>query len=321
MSAAAERSGGSADATGALAAAQLVPVAVLQGVHQSGVNSLAAAWLPSHSAGAAQQMAADAAAPAAAHGEPHANGTRSAADAAAAAAAAAACGLQTAVLVSGGDDQAVALTAVSVGAGPAAPQPLGAMADAPAAADPVSDNSAAPTAASAPSTHVQQHEAASYAAAPAAAADISASAPYRLPNAHASAVRGVCTDGDAVFSTGLDQRVRRWRIVAQFADRTIRSGSSDGSRGGDGSSVLGSEASGFRARGAVASPQAAAESTGYAVSRWQLVGQAAEVVQVLEPSCLAVAACGGGKHVVAVAGRGLQMLTSAGPDRTTDPNI
>ena len=312
MSAAAEHGPDAADvAAGTPSVAQLAPVAVLQGVHQSGVHSLAAAWLPSHSAGAAQQMAADAAAPAAAQSEPHADGTRSAANGAAAAAT---CGPRTAILVSGGDDQAVALTAVSVGAGPAAPQPLGSTAGAPVPADLVSDNNAAPTAASTLSTEAQQHEAASCAAASAAAADISVSEPCRLPNAHASAVRGVWTEGEAVFSTGLDQRVRRWRIVAQSADGTIRSRSSDGS------STLGSEASGSRAGGAVALPQAAAESTGYAVSRWQLVQQAAEVVQVLEPSCLAVAACGGGEHVVAVAGRGLQMLTS-GPDRTTDPNI
>nr|GEV10944.1 hypothetical protein [Tanacetum cinerariifolium] len=36
--------------------------------------------------------------------------------------------------------------------------------------------------------------------------------PDKIASAHSSAVKGVWTDGDWVFSTGLDQRVRCWRV-------------------------------------------------------------------------------------------------------------
>ena len=309
VSAAAERSCGSADsAGGAAAAAKLAPLAVLQGVHQSGVNSLAAAWLPCRSADSAQPAADDAATAVAASSSPATNGVLPAAGS-----AHAACGPRMAVLVSGGDDQAVALTAVVVGADRTAPQPEDGMTDAPAAAAVASDASAASGAAGATHAEAQQRE----------AAHIVVGEPQRLQNAHASAVRGVWTDGDAAFSTGLDQRVRRWRIVARPADGTDRSSSGDssgggsgsmcGSSSGNGSSTL-SSAEGDPGAGALAAlPQAAAESTWCSVGSWRLVEQGAEVVQVLEPSCLAVVPGSGGRFLVAVAGRGLQILTSA-PD-------
>jgi hypothetical protein len=294
VSAAAERSCGSADsAGGAAAAAKLAPLAVLQGVHQSGVNSLAAAWLPCRSADSAQPAADDAATAVAASSSSATNGVLPAANS-----AHAACGPRVAILVSGGDDQAVALTVLAVGAGCIAPQPEGGLIGVPAGAAAAWDSSAASGAAGALHAEAQQRE----------AAHIVIGEPWRLQNAHASAVRGVWTDGDAAFSTGLDQRVRRWRIVAEHADNG-GGGNSSGSR-------TFSYASGSRAGDSAASPQVAAESRGRAAGGLQLVEQAAEVVQVLEPSCLAVAPGSGGTFLVAVAGRGLQILTSA-PDCAT----
>lgn len=106
VAAAADRSSDAAAcAGGALAVAQLAPVTVLQGVHQSGVNSLAAAWLPSHSRCSAQHAVSDAATAAAAPAAPSAAREP-----------------RTAVLVSGGDDQAIVLTTVAVCPSHAVPQ-------------------------------------------------------------------------------------------------------------------------------------------------------------------------------------------------------
>lgn len=307
----------------------LEPLAVLQGVHQSGVNGLAAAWLRSHpGAATAAPPQADAAAQGAAVsngldplglrapdsvsssvGSCTADGSNST--------VILGCGgsggsdsSRTAVLVSGGDDQVLAVTAVAFGAGgpawpPSAPLPAALPADAACS----SGAAAAAAASSVAAGSQQQHEAAAsgHAGAPANAAppaEVTVGAVQRLPNAHASALRAVWTDGDRVFSTGLDQRVRCWRIEAEPADN----GDSGAAAAEEVQPRAGNSMAGAKPEVAPA-PAEGPSNTAAELPRLIFTQNAAEVVQVLEPSSLAVAAAGNSTFLVAVAGRGLQMLT------------
>ena len=58
-----------------------------------------------------------------------------------------------------------------------------------------------------------------------------------IPNAHASAVKGVWTDGELAFSTGLDQRLRCWRWVVDFQRRGCY-GEAGGTRPASGDAIL-----------------------------------------------------------------------------------
>lgn len=300
-------------AEGAAAVAQLAPLAVLQGVHQSGINGLAAAWLSRPPAAPAAGAPANAAA--AANGLQSGHSTRSGGGSATGSSGGSDAGMtgsgsgrgdggsncsggdRTAALVSGGDDQALVVTAVAFASGSSLVLASG---DAAAAADATA--AAAAAASAGPGQKAAAHAAAATVA--------GVGAVQRLPNAHASAVRAVWTDGDRVASTGLDQRVRFWRITAQPFDS---SGGSDGS-GGMAADVQQQEAgSSTSAKQVAVAPAVGADRSGAAAEAdlpcLSLIEEAEEVVQVLEPSCMSVAPVGN-NFAVAVAGRGLQVLTA-----------
>ena len=101
-----------------------------------------------------------------------------------------------------------------------------------------------------------------------------------LPCAHASALRGVWTDGRHALSAGLDCRVRAWRLPT--------AGAGDGKGGAAGSGASGSPEPG--------------DGAGF-----QELGVAP--LQVQNPESLAALAIeDGAAFMVAVAGRGLEAL-------------
>ncbi|KAL6778720.1 hypothetical protein ACKKBF_B04915 [Auxenochlorella protothecoides x Auxenochlorella symbiontica] len=115
----------------------------------------------------------------------------------------------------------------------------------------------------------------------------------RVPNAHGSAVRGVWTDGGVGVSVGLDQRLRTWAL-----DWGRGGAAGRGGRAG-GAGVHGHAGSGGRpGRG------------GMPLGRTPMLCALGSVpTQVLEPAALDVLGLGAGELAVAVAGRGLELLT------------
>lgn len=163
-----------------------------------------------------------------------------------------------------------------------------------------------------------------------------------VANAHSSALRAVWTNGRVVLTVGLDQRVRCWHLSSAFTrsqaqcpnpdlitepalpspphmpsgascaagvSQTVRQ--SDTGR----SQTLGDSPAGGSVvlRGSMAAV-GEAETVGEEGSSERehglLLQQVGSTVsQVLEPACVTAAPTSDGKLVVAVAGRGLQMLT------------
>ncbi len=111
-------------------------------------------------------------------------------------------------------------------------------------------------------------------------------AQVKEPNAHSSAARGVWTDGNVAFSTGIDQKVRKWELARIYSPTPPLSNGSGGGGSGNGSS----------------------DSVSMSIKETGCV-----VTQVLEPLSLDVAVANGidNKEVlmkVAVAGRGMQVI-------------
>lgn len=122
-----------------------------------------------------------------------------------------------------------------------------------------------------------------------------------VPNAHASALRDVWTDGAATFSLGLDQRLRRWAIRTAVEDDGRGAAGAPAAAGGGGAAARQPELSSDGGGGI------AVEEAGCAI------------VQVIEPASLdaafvpgdAPAAEGGdgaAHYQLAVAGRGVQAV-------------
>lgn len=273
---------------------RLDPLAVLPGSHQSGVNALAAAWLD-----AGELLAAAAAA----SGGPSAVGAGGATISSRVG--------RTAVLLSGGDDQVLRAVAIAflLSAGTTG---SGATQDAATvAAAPDGGGTAA------------AGEAAAHTGVPAA---VAVGATAAVPNAHTSALRAVWTNGSRAFSTGLDQRVRCWRLAATPGESTRPDSPGAGAPpGGALPGAAGCSAGDVAAAGAAAvgggrgassngAADAVSGSGGDLAPGMRLVREGASVTQVLEPSCLAVAEAGDGdgRYVVAVAGRGMQLLKYEG---------
>ncbi|GAQ90663.1 hypothetical protein KFL_006700010 [Klebsormidium nitens] len=129
-----------------------------------------------------------------------------------------------------------------------------------------------------------------------------------LPLAHSSAVKDIWTDGSYAFSTGLDQRLRCWRLEAarsspQKRPATYPPGAAPGispspslsnGHGPHGSSVDGNPTDGY--------------------SDGQLVEVSACVTDVPEAAALTVERTARGSYAVAVGGRGLQFLEDGSED-------
>lgn len=114
-----------------------------------------------------------------------------------------------------------------------------------------------------------------------------------MPNAHGSAVRGVWTDGGVGVSVGLDQRLRTWAL--------------DWGRGG--AAGRGERAGGADVHGH-AGPGGRPGRGGMPLGRTpRLCALGSVPTQVLEPAALDVLGLGAGELAVAVAGRGLEVLT------------
>jgi len=279
---------------------RLHPLAVLPGSHQLGVNALAAAWLD-----AGELLAAAAAA----SGGPSAVGVGGATTSGRVS--------RTAVLLSGGDDQvlravaiAFSLPAGTTGSGNPRqwqPKAVATQDAATVAAAPDGGGTAAAGEAAAPT------------GVPAA---VAVGATAVVPNAHTSALRAVWTNGHRAFSTGLDQRVRCWRLAAEPGESARPDspgagappggalGGAAGCSAGDVAAAGAAAVGGGRGGSSNGTADAGSGSGGGLAPGMRLVREGASVTQVLEPSCLAVAEAGDGDggYVVAVAGRGMQLL-------------
>ncbi len=95
-----------------------------------------------------------------------------------------------------------------------------------------------------------------------------------VDNAHASALRGVWTDGTLVFSCGLDQTVAAWRIDCHELPEQLEDGRGPSEQ----------------------------------LSGCHLRELQRTALDVLEPALLDAVAGSGRKHTVCVVGRGLQVL-------------
>ncbi len=280
------------------------PVVAMERAHTAGVNGLAAAWLPSGAA----------------------------------------------AVVSGGDDQALRVVALDLplAAAPAhscpveGQAPSGAQAVQAQGADsavPLPDPAAAARkhappvpaqaraeggASAGSSPRASLARAAPAGAAPAGVTSATAAgqqcigAVVRVTNAHSSAVRGVWTDGRLAFTTGLDQRVRGWRLAGSLAWHPAHD-TNNGAGGLRQQLPPVCPAKPWRA-GEVASTSHASDSTTVPPASegdgarkqgvlLQLQQAGSIVSQVLEPACVTVAAVSASRFVVAAAGRGLQVLT------------
>lgn len=131
----------------------------------------------------------------------------------------------------------------------------------------------------------------------------------RVVNAHSSALRAVWTDGRVIFTCGLDQKLRCWSISA-----TPCTASQDGCCARSSSSTCCCRSNPtVSAMGSIGADSLARHCS---IQGWDVAESGSMALQVLEPSCLAVeaappstAATGGGQYLIAVGGRGLQLLT------------
>jgi len=98
-----------------------------------------------------------------------------------------------------------------------------------------------------------------------------------LPNAHTSAIRDVWADEDAVFSIGLDQQIRIWRINTQYDSHNI-----------------------------------AGQQNSRDIRELKLIEVACRYLQVLEPASLDVCTEQGDQgnmsYIIQVAGRGMEVI-------------
>lgn len=139
------------------------------------------------------------------------------------------------------------------------------------------------------------------------------------PNAHSSALKGVAVAGRLIFTTGLDQRLRAWRLAGGTAPQppNIEPWASDSAAYGVGDSAVcsGNSERIFGVAGAAGDPL-----------RLEPLGACA--VEVLEPACLALlrapraaaasTAGAGWRYRTAVAGRGLQLIEADVDDSAGD---
>ena len=279
------------------------PVVAMERAHAAGVNGLAAAWLPGGAA----------------------------------------------AVVSGGDDQALRVIALDLPSAAAPAQACPAEGQAPSGAQaaqaqeadsevPLPDSPSAAqecaqpdpaqaraegSASGKPSPRASPASTASAGAASAEAASATAGqqcirAVTQVINAHSSAVRGVWTDGRLAFTTGLDQRVRCWRLAGSLVwqpahvvnngagalRRQLPPGCPTGAQGAGAAANISDASDGTKVP--PASEGCSAEKQGVLL---QLLQAGSIVSQVLEPACLTVAAVSASRFVVAAAGRGLQVLT------------
>ncbi|CAI5995549.1 unnamed protein product [Closterium sp. NIES-64] len=143
------------------------------------------------------------------------------------------------------------------------------------------------------------------------------------PNAHSAAVKGIWTDGQAVLSVGLDQRLRCWSLPSNHhAPRGEAGGAEaaaegrcseeerrgergcageEGGEAGEGSRLDAGEV-------ACGAEEAGAPVDGMREGGMRLEGKGRCVVDVPEAEGLAVMGQGEGRYLAAVCGRGMQLI-------------
>lgn len=130
----------------------------------------------------------------------------------------------------------------------------------------------------------------------------------RVENAHSSALRAVWTDGSVIFSCGLDQKLRCWSISVRPCKASQ-----------DGCCVSSSSSSSTcccSSNPTIPDMGAGSWARQCSMRSFHVVESGSVTLQVLEASCLAVAAAPhltaaaeDEQYLIAVGGRGLQLLT------------